>query len=1068
MTEPDDVRVSESEPSTTRNKGKGKSAVVGPGSDDDALWAQFPGSQITDPIPTQQSFHFSNDGSHNTSMTSVSSSNSGKRKRGTELEPLPPLIEEITKAMLDPSEKREIPSIQSTSESLPEMVLEEPVAGPSRVSSPGGNIYIVAHDRRVQGLMDSFNISWGTQYEIARGISDGRWEWSEITVEKLKQLKGKSQDAASRVSSVLMDTSDSAQHGTHRDIWEELDREQEAIIENENRGLGLQGEWHGKTSWYGGRIQQIAKMELVQATNSYAVRLEKMQMIRSHRFARFLGSRRLLQMKHSGDRRDIALEQTFLMQRFVLCGRVFVPFSTKDGKVYLVETTENYERMGTDAQGDQYRLALEEFVEWHNPLALNRKQPVAKWATRFDLGLSTSVPVLKIAPENIIMMKDIYAKHLGPKIATEMNFTDGCGWINRAALVVIAENLGVAEVPTAVQGRIFGAKGVWMLHPHDHAVNTKPRIWIRASQQKIKLVKSESLELSELKDLHPAHLIFDLVAPSIVTVKTRLNRLTLVNLAHNGVPCDVFVNLMKENLSRELKPLTRWDGPHAMQLLSHHVDRSTGASSTRLQQFISGAQRALGQSRKREAGDTPDDDHGTLLGKALASGRPLSIPEEVLHLIRAGFKPMEELYLYEQLKMVVSWVVTETVKNFHTPIPDSADAFIVPDPFGVLKEGEIHFSSSRVLQESLHCLHPKTIVGDVLLYRNPARLPSDIRKVKAVDCEALRRYTDVIILPIAGFRSMASLLAGGDVDGDVAVCIWDRDIVNAFVNSPINSMPEDTVEKYFEPESAIELVSTVYDEVQSRPDRAQSIIQRRLLSGLTESKVGIYSKYHENAIYALGYDHPETLRIAYMFNILLDSRKTGHVVKPAAFQRDTREYCRDSPPCLVESDRELATDHNPNYIRRASHLPKFILEELIAAGKKVKDEYLQLYEAQRPPVRTQGLDEQVLAPYKRCGELAAFAEELQIVKTFVGRFCTRFRDIWSASPQKMTAALATVKKRQARQQEALRSLVTDAWQHHTHTVFPQSLRTPWRLGISCLSKLQRTKFPRFWKRWLPL
>ena len=155
---------------------------------------------------------------------------------------------------------------------------------------------------------------------------------------------------------------------------EELDREQEAIVENENRGLGLQGEWQGKANWFGGKIQQIAKMEFVPATGSFVIRLEHMQMTRSHRFARFLGSRRILQMKHSGDRRNIALERKFLMQKFVLCGRVFVPFSTKDSKVYLVETTEDYERKATDAQGDGHRLALEEFVQWHNPLAMNQKQ----------------------------------------------------------------------------------------------------------------------------------------------------------------------------------------------------------------------------------------------------------------------------------------------------------------------------------------------------------------------------------------------------------------------------------------------------------------------------------------------------------------------------------------------------------------------------------------------------------------------------------------------------------------------------------------------------------------------
>ena len=260
---------------------------------------------------------------------------------------------------------------------------------------------------------------------------------------------------------------------------------------------------------------------------------------------------------------------------------------------------------------------------------------------------------------------------------TEKIFTDGCGWINRAALVAIAENLGASEVPTAVQGRVFGAKGVWILHPHNHAEDEEPKIWIRPSQQKIKLTLSE-LGCSGSEDIHPAHLIFDLVAPSIVTVKTRLSRLTVVNLAHNGVPRGVFVNLMRENLLRELKPLTQWDPPYAMQLLLYYLDKGTGASSSRLQQFISGAQRVLGQSRKREIGDGPDDELGTLLSKTLASGQPLSLAEEVLHLVKAGFKPTEEFRLFDKLKTIITFIVTEIIKKCHIPIPNSADAFIVP------------------------------------------------------------------------------------------------------------------------------------------------------------------------------------------------------------------------------------------------------------------------------------------------------------------------------------------------------------------------------------------------------
>ena len=37
----------------------------------------------------------------------------------------------------------------------------------------------------------------------------------------------------------------------------EYDREQDAIVENRGRGMGLMGTWGKVDDWYGGRIQQI-------------------------------------------------------------------------------------------------------------------------------------------------------------------------------------------------------------------------------------------------------------------------------------------------------------------------------------------------------------------------------------------------------------------------------------------------------------------------------------------------------------------------------------------------------------------------------------------------------------------------------------------------------------------------------------------------------------------------------------------------------------------------------------------------------------------------------------------
>lgn len=63
-----------------------------------------------------------------------------------------------------------------------------------------------------------------------------------------------------------------------------------------------------------------------------------------------------------------------LSKKFVLCGRVFVPFAIKDGKVYFVETDEDFDRAPHDEQCDQFRLSYIQFIEWYNPLELNKDQ----------------------------------------------------------------------------------------------------------------------------------------------------------------------------------------------------------------------------------------------------------------------------------------------------------------------------------------------------------------------------------------------------------------------------------------------------------------------------------------------------------------------------------------------------------------------------------------------------------------------------------------------------------------------------------------------------------------------
>ncbi|KIJ66540.1 hypothetical protein HYDPIDRAFT_86612, partial [Hydnomerulius pinastri MD-312] len=307
--------------------------------------------------------------------------------------------------------------------------------------------FFIAHSEDVQRLLDARNLSWGTIYEIARGVTKGQWEWSSVTAERLDKLRGTNTEAAHKVSAVMQGR-DVPRSRLAFELWAEYDREQDAILENKGRGLGGMGPWKGKEGWYGGRIQQVGRLQKVKG--KYSIQLEKPEIRRSHRFSRFLGSRRILQVRVADDllyKHGDDVRALLCSSKFILCGRVFVPFHAKEGSMYMMETSQDHQRMPSPLDGDQFRISLKEFVDWHNPLRFNSGQPISKWSTRWALGLSTSVPTLEFEAKNIFFIADECEGGL-PSPAEKV-FTDGCGWINGSALTQIMRLMKYGSRPTA-------------------------------------------------------------------------------------------------------------------------------------------------------------------------------------------------------------------------------------------------------------------------------------------------------------------------------------------------------------------------------------------------------------------------------------------------------------------------------------------------------------------------------------------------------------------------------------------------------------------------------------------
>jgi hypothetical protein len=96
-------------------------------------------------------------------------------------------------------------------------------------------------------------------------------------------------------------------------------------------------------------------------------------------------------------------------------------------------------------------------------------QVITKWAARFALGLSNSVPGLCLNLEDIIPEVEISTSTIVLEILADSHspisvssegseMTDGCGYINRAALQILRKKFEWHEFPTAIQFRLAGSK----------------------------------------------------------------------------------------------------------------------------------------------------------------------------------------------------------------------------------------------------------------------------------------------------------------------------------------------------------------------------------------------------------------------------------------------------------------------------------------------------------------------------------------------------------------------------------------------------------------------------------
>ncbi|KAM5531730.1 hypothetical protein V8D89_014579 [Ganoderma adspersum] len=347
----------------------------------------------------------------------------------------------------------------------------------------------------------------------------------------------------------------------------------------------------------------------------------------------------------------------------------------------------------------------------------------SKYAARLAQAFTATDPSVSISHEQCEEIPDMGTE---PYL-----FTDGVGTISSQLGDMIWEALCAAKEdlrpyehkPSAYQIRYLGYKGMVGIDERLEGI----KMCLRPSMNKFKaLDKAEApIEIARW---------FDKPGTSY------LNRSLVMILEDRGVDKDVFVKLQEIAVKNVITASDSVDG--AVRLLkTHNIGLSFGLP------FILNGLKAIGMGMEDEEG------------------------------VRAG--SLNQTFLYSLLSYAQAHILRDMKHSARIPIPDSyllvglADEGPAYEEEGVKNVFKLKENQVFACIQSEDDEEPVYLEGVVVISRSPVVHPGDVQRVYAVGkppddkvC-SFRNLKNVVVLPSVGERSLASMLGGGDLDGDL-------------------------------------------------------------------------------------------------------------------------------------------------------------------------------------------------------------------------------------------------------------------------------------------------------------
>lgn len=510
-------------------------------------------------------------------------------------------------------------------------------------------------------------------------------------------------------------------------------------------------------------------------------------------------------------------------------------------------------------------MNIQELLDWFMPMEANADMKLCKAFARLDLGLSKTSATLVVKPSQRRFVEDTCSdgafecsKFNDP--AFEFKYpldpsrvmNDGCARISVALAKKVWFSMNMpGHLPSAFQGRIGGAKGVWIVSGPSSSQETEDLdewIEITTSQQKFK-PHPEDLDDTTF-DAH--RMAFEVLKTSAFPSKAGLHTAFLPILVDRGVPRENIIDMVQDSLLfEENLILSLLDQPIRLRRwLRDEISRSEGTSRSSSVQW--------------------------------QAGLPLARIEKAMLLLEAGFSPKECRYLGELVHKLLGSHMIRTALKLSLRVSKSVNVLGIADPLGVLKPGEIHLGFSKYfVDDETSDSYLRLQDVDVLVGRHPATRSSDIQKVRAVFKVELSYLVDVVVFPSRGQYPLAGKLGGGDYDGDTFFVFWDPRLTQGFRNAPapVEAPKPEHYGIRVDRRTIGDLPKSKSGQISSR-----KFLQNAFAFRFEEDLLGQCTNFSENLSYQEGrISSPEMDALADIRDLLVDSAKNGYVFGSAEF-----------------------------------------------------------------------------------------------------------------------------------------------------------------------------------------